>query len=281
MLNNQKIMDIEIFATKIRIETIKALGNLGFGHLGGAMSIVETLAVLYKEVMNIDPKNPGWKDRDYLVCSKGHAGPALYSTLALKGYFPIEDLMTLNKPETNLPSHCDRNKTKGIDMTTGSLGQGASLAAGIALGNLLDGRKNYTYLILGDGELQEGQVWEMVMFAAQRKLDHLITFVDYNKQQLDGYTKDICDLGDIAAKFESFNWQAQEVDGANIKDIYKAIESAKKAKDKPSVIVLDTIKGKDSFVEGMVNNHHVTISKDQMNKTLSKLNKKIEKAVVK
>ena len=166
-------------------------------------------------------------------------------------------------------------------MTTGSLGQGASLAAGIALGNLLDGRKNYTYLILGDGELQEGQVWEMVMFAAQRKLDHLITFVDYNKQQLDGYTKDICDLGDIAAKFESFNWQAQEVDGANIKDIYKAIESAKKAKDKPSVIVLDTIKGKDSFVEGMVNNHHVTISKDQMNKTLSKLNKKIEKAVVK
>ena len=276
MLSGQKLKELKIFATKIRIETVKELGNLGFGHLGGAMSIVETLSVLYGEVMNIDPKNPGWEDRDWLVCSKGHAGPAVYAALALKGYFPIEELMTLNKPGTNLPSHCDRNKTIGVDMTTGSLGQGASLAAGVALGNMLDGRKNYTYRILGDGELQEGQVWEMALFAAQRRLENLIAFVDYNKQQLDGYTKDICDLGDVAAKFESFGWHAQEVDGADINAIYDAICEAKKCSGRPSVIVLHTVKGKDTFTEGMQFNHHVTISREQMEKTLEVLYEKLE-----
>lgn len=183
---------------------------------------------------------------------------------------------------TNLPSHCDRNKTIGIDMTTGSLGQGASLAMGVALGNRMDGRDSTTYLILGDGELQEGQVWESVLFAAQQKLDNLITFVDYNKQQLDGYTKDICDLGDVAVKFESFGWYAQDIDGADVKEIYEAIEKAKEVKGKPKVIVLNTIKGKGCcFAEGIVDNHHVIISKEQMEQALTVLNEKLEKAVVK
>lgn len=282
MISEQKIKELELFATGIRIETIKEMGNLGFGHLGGAMSVVETLAVLYGGVMNIDVKNPKWEERDWLVCSKGHAGPAIYAALAMKGYFPMEELMTLNKPGTNLPSHCDRNKTTGIDMTTGSLGQGSSLAAGVALGNKMDGRKNTTYLILGDGEIQEGQVWEAVLFAAHRKLDNMIAFVDYNKQQLDGFTGDICDLGDIGVKFESFGWHAQSIDGASIKEIYEAIERAKGVKGKPSVIVLNTIKGKGaSFAEGKVDNHHVTISREQLEEALTRLNKKLEEAVVK
>ena len=282
MMNETKIKELERFATQIRIETIKEMGNLGFGHLGGALSIAETLAVLYGKVMNVEPQNPGWEDRDWLVCSKGHAGPAIYATLALKGYFPMEELLTLNQPGTHLPSHCDRNKTIGIDMTTGSLGQGSSLAVGVALGNRMDGRKNITYLILGDGELQEGQVWEAVLLAAQQRIDNLIAFVDDNKQQLDGFTKDINDLSDIAGKFDSFGWFAQSIDGADIAAIYEAIAEAKQVKGKPSVIVLNTIKGKGcSFVEGKVDNHHVTISPEQMEQALTELNQQLAKAVVK
>lgn len=269
------------FANDIRIETVKMLGRLGFGHLGGALSVAELLAVLYNGVMRIDPKRPDWEDRDWLVCSKGHAGPAIYATLAMKGYFPMEELATLNQPGTNLPSHCDRNKTVGIDMTTGSLGQGSSLAAGIALGNRLNGRDSYTWLILGDGEIQEGQVWEAVLFAAQRKLDHLIAFVDYNKQQLDGFLNDICSLGDIAGKFSAFGWSAQTVDGADISAICMVVENAKKVKGKPSVIVLDTVKGKGcSFVEGKAANHHVTINREQMEQALLELSERSKKAVV-
>ena len=256
MLSEDKIKELKVFAIKIRMETIRALGNLGFGHIGGSMSIADTLAVLYGEAMNIDPKNPKWEKRDWLVCSKGHAGPAIYSALALKGYFPVEELKTLNKPGTHLPSHCDRNLTIGIDMTTGSLGQGASTALGAALGHRLNGTGNRTYLILGDGESQEGQVWEMALSAAQQKLDNLIAFIDYNRGQLDGYTKDINDLGDLKAKFESFRWFTQEVDGSDVKAIYEAIEKAKEVKGKPSAIILNTIKGKGcSFAEGIEKNH--------------------------
>lgn len=280
MLTDAKIKELEVFANDIRIETVREMGGLGFGHLGGALSVAEVLSVLYNGTMRIDPKNPEWGDRDWLVCSKGHAGPAIYAALAMKGYFPVEELTTLNKPGTNLPSHCDRNRTTGIDMTTGSLGQGSSLAAGVALGNRLNGKDNYTYLILGDGELQEGQVWEAVLFAAQRKLDHLIAFVDNNKQQLDGFTDDICGLGDIAGKFEAFGWDAQSIDGADVKAINEAVEIAKTVKGKPSVIVLDTVKGKGcSFVEGKVDNHHVTISREQMEQALLELKENREKVV--
>lgn len=280
MLSLDKVKELESFALNIRIETVRAIGTLGFGHMGGAMSVTDTIAVLYGEVLNIDPQNPKWEDRDWLVCSKGHAGPAIYSALALKGYFPKEDLLTLNTPGTHFPSHCDKNLTTGIDMTTGSLGQGASTALGVALGNRLKGKNNYTYLILGDGEIQEGQVWEAVMCAAQQKIDHLITFVDYNKQQLDGYTKDINDLGDIKAKFESFGWYAQDIDGHNAEKIYDAIEKAKENKGKPSVIVLNTVKGKGcSFAEGILSNHHMTVSKEQMEDALKALENKLQEVV--
>lgn len=280
MLSLDKIKELEAFALQIRIETIKAIGTLGFGHMGGAMSVVDALAVLYGEMMKIDPKNPKWEDRDWLVCSKGHAGPAIYSALALKGYFPKEELLTLNKPGTHFPSHCDRNLTTGIDMTTGSLGQGASTALGVALGNRLKGKDSYTYLILGDGEIQEGQAWEAAMCAAQQKIDHLIAFVDYNKQQLDGFTKDINDLGDIKAKFESFGWYAQDIDGHNVAEIYSAIENAKENKGKPSVIVLNTIKGKGyCLAEGVSSNHHITVSKEQMEEALKALENKAEEVV--
>jgi transketolase len=280
MLSAEKIKELDVFALKIRIETMKAIGNLGFGHLGGSFSIVDTLAVLYGEVMNIDPKNPRWEDRDWLICSKGHAGPAIYAALGLKGYFPVEDLLTLNKPGTHFPSHCDRNLTTGIDMTTGSLGQGSSLAVGVTLGNRLDGRDNYTYLILGDGEIQEGQVWEAASFAAQKELDHLITFVDYNKKQLDGYTKDINDVRDIRAKFETFGWFGQEVDGSNVEQVYDAIQKARANKGKPSVIVLHTVKGKGwKFAEETMANHHMTVSREQMAEALDALNKQLEEAV--
>ncbi|MHB1404319.1 MAG: transketolase [Desulfitobacteriaceae bacterium] len=268
-------MDItqwENLALEIRIQTIKQLGKLGFGHIGGAMSIVETLAVLYGGAMKIDTNNPKWEERDWLVVSKGHAGPAVYSALALKGFFPKEELLTLNQPGTRLPSHCDRNLTVGIDMTTGSLGQGASLAVGVALGHYLDHKDNYTYLILGDGELQEGQVWESVLFAHQQKLDHLITFVDNNKQQLDGYTRNINDLGSISGKFEAFGWHAQEVDGHRVGEIYAAIEAAKSVKHRPSVIILNTIKGKGCyFAEGVLDNHHMTIKPEQAEEAVHRL----------
>ena len=277
MISKDKVKELKILALHIRMETIKAMGNLGFGHIGGALSITDTIAVLYGEVMKYDPKNPKWEQRDWLVCSKGHAGPAIYSALALKGFFPMEELLTLNKPGTHLPSHCDRNLTPGIDMTTGSLGQGASLAVGVALGHKIDDRDNFTYLIVGDGEIQEGQVWEAALFATQKKLDHLITFVDYNKKQLDGYTKDINDLGDIKSKFESFGWYGQEIDGSNVSEIIEAIENAKQHKDKPSVIVLHTIKGKGwDFAEKELFNHHMNISRDQMEEVLAALSAQLE-----
>lgn len=280
MLSSGKVCELEKLAINIRIETIKAIGNLGFGHIGGALSIVDTLAVLYGEVMNIDPKNPSWEDRDWFVCSKGHAGPAIYATLALKGYFPLEELQSLNKPGTHLPSHCDRNLTPGIDMTTGSLGQGASLALGIALGNKLDKRNNYTYLILGDGECQEGQVWEAVLYAAQAKLDNLIVFVDSNKKQLDGYVRDINDIGDIKAKFTSFGWHSLQIDGSNVTAIAVAVEEAKAQKGKPSVIVLNTVKGRGwTYAENTMFNHHMTVNWEQMTEAVNDLHQQLEKVV--
>jgi Transketolase, N-terminal subunit len=230
MLSKSEIRELKRLAVKIRIDTIKSIANFGAGHVGGAMSMVETLAVLYGKIMRYDTKNPDWKDRDWFICSKGHSGPSLYATLAIEGFFPEEELKTLNQGGTKLPSHCNKDLTKGVDMSTGSLGQGSSLAVGVALGNKLDKRDNYTYLMLGDGEIQEGQVWEAALYAAQKKLDNLIAFVDYNKKQLDGYVKDINDVGDIKVKFESFGWNAQKVDGNDVVQVYDAIMNAKKLK---------------------------------------------------
>ena len=269
----QNVKEIKKFAVEIRKETIKCIGTLGVGHIGGALSIVDVLAVLYGGEMNIDPKNPQKDDRDMLVVSKGHAGPAVYATLALKGYFPMEMLDTLNKPGTKLPSHCDMNRTPGIDMTTGSLGQGASSAMGIACANRLKGYKNYTYLILGDGEIEEGQVWEAAMFAGAKKLSNMIAFVDYNKCQIDDYVENLCAMGDIAGKFESFGWYAQNVeDGNDVEQILAAIEKAKAQDERPSVIVLNTVKGKGyGKIEGALGSHNMPVTAKMVEEALAEL----------
>lgn len=270
------ITELKNLATNIRITALKGLRELGAGHIGGSMSMVELMAALYGECMNVDPKNPEWEDRDWYIQSKGHSGPALYAVLALKGYFPMEDILTINQGGTTLPSHCDRNKTVGIDMSTGSLGQGMSTAIGVALGNKLKKKNNYTYVLLGDGECQEGQVWEGAMFAPQHKLDHLIGFVDANEKQLDGYCKDICDLGDIGKKFEDFGWHVQDVDGHDIEAIVKSVEEAKKAEGKPSMIILHTQKGKGcTFAEGVFFNHHMKFTREQADEAIAALEKQL------
>jgi transketolase len=280
-MNSEKAKELKRFSKHIQIETIKEIANLGVGHLGGSLSIADLLAVLYGKQMKVDPKNPKWEERDWLVVSKGHAGPAVYATLALKGYFSIEELKTLNQPTpghpTNFPSHCDRTKTPGIDMTTGSLGQGASSAAGIALAHKMDGSANYTYVIFGDGEIDEGQVWEMALFAHTKKLSKLIAFVDNNGLQIDGKTEDVCDLMDIAAKFDSFGWYAQTVDGHDVEAIDAAIERAKAQDEKPSVIVLKTVKGHGwSAIENTAGCHSMNVNAQQLEEALAEMNAALE-----
>ncbi|MDR0381362.1 MAG: transketolase [Oscillospiraceae bacterium] len=265
-----KEKELRLLAEQIRVAALEEFAALGFGHVGGAMSLVETLAVLYGGAMRVDPAQPAWAERDRLVVSKGHAGPAVYATLALKGYFPREELLTLNKPGTRLPSHCDRLKTPGIDMTTGSLGQGMSTACGLALGQRMDGTGARTFLILGDGECDEGQVWEGALFAPHHKLDNLIAFCDNNGQQLDGYVKNVLDTGDITAKFAAFGWYAQTVDGHDVEALDAAVTRALAWKGAPSMIVLKTVKGKGCpFVEGREFNHHVQFTKEEMDEALA------------
>ena len=269
--------ELRVVAEGIRLVTLQTFANIGFGHVGGAMSIIETLAALYGGEMHSDSSNPKREDRDRLVMSKGHAGPALYATLCLRGYFPKEKLLELNKGGGSLPSHCDMHKTTGIDMTTGSLGQGMSTAIGLALGSRLSGFENYTFLILGDGECNEGQVWEGAMFAAHQKLGKLIAFVDWNKQQLDGFAKDIIDMGDFAEKFKAFGWHTQTVDGHDPGIIKAAIVDAKRYTDAPSAIILDTIKGYGcNFAEGIASNHHMNFTKEQMDKAIDDAAQKLE-----
>ena len=275
----EKCKDLRVFAEEIRVETLKEFAHLGFGHVGGAMSIIETLAVLYGGVMRIDPKNPKWENRDKFVMSKGHAGPSLYATLALKGYFPKEELLTLNQGGTILPSHTDRLKTPGVDMTTGSLGQGMSTAIGMCLGDRLMGRDSYTYLMLGDGECNEGQVWEGAMFAAHYKLDHLIAFVDLNKQQLDGATDDVMHMGDMVSKWQAFDWHVQKVNGHNVDEIKAAIEAAKAETGKPSMIILDTIKGHGCLLaESMFPCHHIAFTAEAIAPSVEHAEKVLEEA---
>ena len=276
MLTEQKQLELALIANEIRKETIKSIASIGIGHLGGSLSIADLLAVLYFDQMKIDPKNPKMPDRDMLVCSKGHAGPAIYSALSMKGYFPKDLLYTLNKSNTDLPSHCDMRKTPGIDMTTGSLGQGISTACGIALANKMDGKDQlYTYCIMGDGESQEGQIWEAAMFASHRGLGNLIAFVDNNNLQIDGTVDQVCSLGDVAEKYRSFGWDAVRVDGHDVAAIHNAIENAKKITDKPSVIVLNTVKGKGiKSIENQASNHNMNVDPTQLEAYLKELDEK-------
>jgi transketolase len=263
-MREAEVSKLEEMAREIRILTIEAMADLGIGHVGGAMSIVELLALLYFRQMQIDPLIPDMPGRDKLVLSKGHAGPALYSTLALKGFFPREWLFTLNRGGTRLPSHCDMNKTPGIDMTTGSLGQGISAAMGLALANRLDNLNTKVYLILGDGESNEGQIWEGAMAAAHFKLNNLIAFTDCNGLQIDGPVAEVMGLEDLSAKWRAFGWSVQRVDGHSFSQLEDAIIRAKAEENCPSMIILDTVKGKGiPFAEGTVESHNTPVTREQ------------------
>ena len=271
MQKAEKMKELRVFAQEIRVEALKTIGSLGFGHVGGSMSVVEALAVLYGDVMKVDPKNPHWADRDWCVMSKGHAGPAMYATLGPKGFYPVEQAYTLNQPHTNFPSHTDRTKTPGIDLTTGSLGQGMSTATGAALANKVDGRDNHVFVFVGDGECDEGQVWEAAQFAAHYKLDHLICFVDSNKRQLDGKVDDIMSHGKgIGAKFDAFGWNVIDVaDGNDVEQIYDAVQAAYATTGKPTCIVLNTVKGKGCTFAEPSGAHSSQPSKEQWDEAIA------------
>ena len=271
----EETKNLQRFALKIRIGILEALKARGFGHVGGSLSIADALAVLYGSVMRYDPKNPAWEQRDKLICSKGHAGPAVYAALALRGFFPYEQLVTLNQPHTNLPSHCDRNKTPGVDMTTGSLGQGTSLAVGMAMGDMLKGLDSRTFLIVGDGEANEGQVWEAAMFTAAKKITSLTWLIDNNKKQLDGYTKDVLNPFDFEEKFRSFGFEAISIDGNDVEQLENAL--TRRPIDKPIAIILNTVKGKGvEEVENTMGNHSMTPPPEAFDRWLAELHQKLE-----
>ena len=265
-ISEQKYHELEELAAKIRLDTLCSIKKMGQGHLGGSFSIVELLAVLYGKQLRINPQDPQWADRDRLVLSKGHAGAALYSALANTGYFDRSWLWTINEGGTRLPSHPDRWKTPGVDATTGSLGQGTSMAAGIATGLRLAGKDNFVYLIVGDGELNEGQCWEAFQYIAHFKLNHCIVIIDDNKKQLDGPTKDILDPFDIQQMMTAFGFYTEKVPGADMQAIDEAIERCKAIEDQAVCIVLDSVKGQGvPFFEELDANHSVKFTTDEIN----------------
>ncbi|OOG25791.1 transketolase [Enterococcus casseliflavus] len=265
-ISEQEYHELERLAAKIRLDTLCSIKKMGQGHLGGSFSIVELLAVLYGKQLRINPQDPQWADRDRLVLSKGHAGAALYSALANSGYFDRSWLWTINEGGTRLPSHPDRWKTPGVDATTGSLGQGTSMAAGIATGLRLAGKDNFVYLIVGDGELNEGQCWEAFQYIAHFKLNHCIVIIDDNKKQLDGPTKDILDPFDIQQKMTAFGFYTEKVPGADMHAIDEAIERCKAIEDQAVCIVLDSVKGQGvPFFEELDANHSVKFTTDEIN----------------
>ena len=275
MLDKDKKRELKQLALKIRIAELTAIKSLGSGHVGGSLSITDALAVLYGAIMKYDPSDPGMEDRDKVVCSKGHAGPALYGTLAVEGFFPYEMLKTLNRPGTHLPSHCDKLKTPGIDATTGSLGQGCSQAVGMALGDQLKGLDCRTFLFVGDGEADEGQVWEAAMFTAAKKVTNLVWLIDDNKKQLDGRTKEVLPTFDFREKFEAFGFDAVRIDGNDIEALYEAL--SEKAVDKPRAIILDTVKGKGvPEVEETEFNHSMGVSPETFDEWIGALESQLK-----
>lgn len=268
------VNELKRFATDVRIETVKCLEARTFGHIGGCLSIADVLTVLYNgELKNIDPKDPKKPDRDMLVVSKGHAGPAVFATLALKGYFPLDWLPTLCEGGTRLPSHCDRIRTPGIDASTGSLGQGLSLANGFAHAAKIQNKKNRIYCLMGDGEIQEGQIWEAAMYAHQYKLNNLVGIVDWNKKQIDGTIDECISLLDIAEKFRTFGWYAVTVKGDDIEAIQDAFRQIRENQsDKPGVLVLDGVKGSGvKCIEKMKFNHMIPVDKGLADQCLAEL----------
>ncbi|MEQ6359972.1 transketolase [Thermoanaerobacter thermohydrosulfuricus] len=259
-------------AKEVRIDIINMLAEAGSGHPGGSLSCADILTLLYFDKMNVKPDNPKWEDRDRLVLSKGHAAPALYAVLAEKGFFPKEELKTLRKLASILQGHPDMKSTPGLDMTTGSLGQGLSAANGMALAGKLDKKGYRVYVILGDGELQEGQIWEAAMTAAHYKLDNLTAILDFNGLQIDGPNREVKNIEPVNEKFKAFGWHVIEIDGHDFDQIDKAIEEAKATKGKPTLIIAHTIKGKGvSFMENQVGWHGSAPNEEQRQKAIQEL----------
>ena len=264
--------NLKAIANQLRIDMIEALAAAGSGHPGGSLSCADILTVLYFDKMRVDPDNPADPDRDRLVLSKGHAAPALYAALAERGFFPREELVTLRKLDSRLQGHPNMADTPGVDMSTGSLGQGLSVANGMALAGRLDGRDYWVYCVMGDGEIQEGQVWEAAMSAAHYGLDHVIGFVDHNGLQIDGSNDEVMGVMPIAEKFEAFGWDVVTVDGHDLEAISAAVDRAKGVAGRPHAIVCETVKGKGvSFMEGQVGWHGQAPNAEQAAVALAEL----------
>lgn len=262
---NNELIQLKKYAAKIRAIILRLMKVKGGGHLGGSLSIVEALTVLYGLHMRYNNKKPNDPNRDYFVLSKGHAGPALYAALSVFGFFDEEEIYTLNDNGTNFPSHPDRTKTPGVDVTTGSLGQGISIAAGIAYALKMENKDQYVYCIVGDGELNEGQCWEAFQFIAHYKLNNLIVLIDENKRQLDGFTKDVINPFDIVQKMQAFGFVTERVPGNDLAAIADAINYAKTVRNSAVCIVLDTIKGQGvPYFENMTDNHSVKLKDEDI-----------------
>jgi transketolase len=250
------VPELEKMAKQLRRHVITMIATAGSGHPGGSLSAADIVTALYFKVMRHDPKNPRWPDRDRFILSKGHAAPILYAALAECGYFPVEELSTLRKLGSRLQGHTDRTLTPGVEMSAGSLGQGLSFGIGIALAGRLDKRDYHVYVLLGDGECEEGQIWEAAMSAPHFRIDNLTAIVDHNGIQLDGRCCDIMGLESLADKWRAFNWHVIEIDGHDMSQIVQALKEARKIKQKPTVIIAHTVKGKGvSFMENNVDFH--------------------------
>ncbi len=273
-MEQKKQTQLAIIANKVRKNALTAVYSAASGHPGGSLSIADVLTYLYCEVMNVDPKNPKMPSRDRFVLSKGHTCPALYSILAYKGFFPEADLSTFRKTDSYLQGHPDMNKVPGIDMSTGSLGQGISAAGGMALAAKIDGKDYRVYSIVGDGELEEGQVWEQAMFAAHYKLDNLTVFIDNNGLQIDGNISDVMNPNPIDKKFESFGWHVVLADAHDFNSLESAVNEAKATKGQPTAIIMKSVKGKNvSFMENNAAWHGSAPNEEQYNQAMAELDK--------
>lgn len=267
-----KVSELKEIARKIRVDIIKMTHAAGSGHPGGSMSAAEIFAVLYFNILKHDPKNPEWEDRDVFILSKGHCCPGLYSAMARSGYFPVKELMTLRKLGSRLQGHPHLCSLPGLEASTGSLGQGLSIAIGCALANRIDKKNNRVYCLMGDGEQEEGQIWEAAMSAPHYKLDNLIGIVDRNRLQIDGFCKDVMNYESLEEKWKSFGWHVITVDGHDIKDLIRVFKDAKKIKGKPTIIIADTIKGKGvSFMENVAIWHGQAPNDEETKKALNDL----------
>lgn len=269
--------ELAIIANKVRKSALTGIYCAKSGHPGGSLSIADLLAYLYMEVMRVDAKNPKMPDRDRFVLSKGHTCPALYGILAYKGFFPEEDIKTLRRADSYLQGHPDMNKVPGVDMSTGSLGQGISAAGGMALAAKLDKKDFRVYAVLGDGELEEGQVWEQAMFAAHYKLDNLTIFVDNNGLQIDGNIDEVMSPNPIDKKFESFGWNVVLADAHDFDSLENAVKIAKTTKGKPTAVIMKSVKGKNvSFMENNAGWHGSAPNEEQYNQAIAELDERIK-----